>query len=98
MLGYLVKKAFIALGLFLFYYLVIENILVAWMYVKVNDMGRYLPFEISDRLIPKPAFLGKFDSNYSKSLHAIPEFVVYTILLTGLIWLLCYRVHKKRDL
>jgi ABC-type transport system involved in multi-copper enzyme maturation permease subunit len=98
MLGYLVKKAFIALGIFLFYYLVIENILVAWMYVKVHDMGRFLPFEISDRLIPKPAFLGKFDSGYDKSLHAIPEFVVYTILLTGLIWLLCYRVHKKRDL
>lgn len=98
LLGYLLKKAFIALGIFLFYYLVIENIAVAWMKVKVNDLGRFLPFEISDRIIPQPAFLGRFSSDYNKVLHDIPYFVGYTIVLTAFIWWICYAVHKKRDL
>ncbi|NCI48021.1 ABC transporter permease [Sediminibacterium soli] len=98
LLGYLLKKAFISLGIFLFYYLVVENIAVTWMQFKLNDLGRFLPFEISDRLIPPPAFMGRFNKDYDKVLHAIPQFVVYSIVLTALIWLLCFRVHRKRDL
>jgi ABC-type transport system involved in multi-copper enzyme maturation permease subunit len=102
MLGYLIKKAFIALGLFLFYYLIIENIAVAYAQFKLNDIGRFLPFEISDRLIPRPAFFSRFGkdakASYDHALSLIPEHIIYTILLTALIWLICYRVHKRRDL
>lgn len=102
LLGYLIKKAFIALGIFLFYYLVIENIAVAWARFKADDIGRFLPFEISDRLIPSPAFFGRFGKDakagYERALSLVPEHVIYTILLTIAIWLICYAVHKKRDL
>jgi ABC-2 type transport system permease protein len=100
LLGYLVKKAFIALGIFLFYYLIIENIAVAWLTFKVKtDAARFLPFEISDRLIPRPEFFGRLDKpGYDRALSLIPEHVVYTIILTAIIWLICYRVHKRRDL
>lgn len=102
MLGYLIKKAFIALGIFLFYYLVIENIAVGYARFKLNDIGRFLPFEISDRLIPPPVFFSRFGkdakASYDHALSLIPEHVIYTILLTAATWLICYAVHKKRDL
>jgi ABC-type transport system involved in multi-copper enzyme maturation permease subunit len=102
LLGYLIKKAFIALGIFLFYYLVIENIAATYAQFKLNDIGRFLPFEISDRLIPRPAFFSRFGkdakASYDHAIGLIPEHIVYTILLTTGIWLICYAVHKRRDL
>jgi ABC-2 type transport system permease protein len=102
LLGYLVKKAFIALGIFLFYYLIVENIAVGYARFKMNDIGRFLPFEISDRLLPPPAFFSKWGKDakagYERALAIIPEHILYTILLTAAIWLICYAIHKKRDL
>jgi len=102
LLGYLVKKAFIALGIFLFYYLIVENIAVAYARFKMDDIGRFLPFEISDRLIPAPAFFSHFGkdakASYDHAVGIIPEHIVYTIVLTTAIWLICYAVHKRRDL
>jgi ABC-2 type transport system permease protein len=102
LLGYLVKKAFIALGIFLFYYMIVENIAVGYATFKLNDIGRFLPFELSDRLIPRPAFFSRWGKDakdsYERALNAIPEHILYTLLLTAAIWLICYAVHKKRDL
>lgn len=102
LLGYLIKKAFIALGIFVFYYLIIENIASTYARFKMNDIGRFLPFEMSDRLLPSPAFFGRFGKDakagYDRALGLVPEHVVYTILLTTAIWLICYAVHRKRDL
>ena len=102
LLGYLIKKAFIALGIFLFYYLVIENIATTYAKFKLNDIGRFLPFEISDRIIPSPAFFGRFGKDakigYDHALSLVPEHVVYTILLTVFIWFICFFIHKRRDL
>jgi ABC-2 type transport system permease protein len=100
LIGFLVRKAFIALGIFIFYFLILENILVGVFYVKANDIGRFLPIEISDRLIPAPAFLGKIKSPevYQQSLDRIPMHVGMTIVLTTIIWLICYRINSKRDL
>ncbi len=103
LLGYLVKKAFIALGIFLFYYLIIENIAVGLAKYKLkNDIGRFLPFEVSDRLIPRPAFFSRFGKDakesYDLAIGAIPQHIFLTIVLTSIIWLICFAVHKKRDL
>ena len=102
LLGYLIKKAFIALGIFLFYYLIIENIAVQYARFKLNDIGRFLPFEISDRLVPAPAFFSRWGkdakASYDHAISIIPEHIAYTILLTAGIWLICYAVHKRRDL
>ena len=99
LIGFLVRKAFIALGIFLFYFIIFEPIIVGLLKVKANDIGKYMPLEISDRIIPVPAFIGKLDKEaYDKSLTLIQEHVIYTIILTAIIWLICYRVNSKKDL
>ena len=102
LLGFLIKKAFIALGIFLFYNLIVENIAVGYAKFKLNDIGKYLPFEISDRIIPMPAFMNRFGKEmkeaYEKAIDAIPEQVLYTIIITTAVWALCYYLHKRRDL
>jgi ABC-type transport system involved in multi-copper enzyme maturation permease subunit len=98
-IGFLIRKAFMALGVFLFYYMILEPILVQVFRIYANDAGRFLPLEISDRLVPVPAFLGKIDiEKYNKSVAAIPQHVVLTVILTALIWFICYRINNKRDL
>jgi ABC-type transport system involved in multi-copper enzyme maturation permease subunit len=99
LVGFLVRKAFLALGIFLFYYIVFEPIVTGVLKVYGNDMGRFMPLEISDRMIPVPGFLGKIDIvAYNKSLAAIDQHIILTIILTACIWLLCYRINAKRDL
>jgi ABC-type transport system involved in multi-copper enzyme maturation permease subunit len=99
LIGFLVRKAFIALSIFIFYFLILENTAANLLKVKANDIGRFLPLEISDRLIPIPAFLGKFnEESYKASLEAIRWHIGYTILITALIWFICYSLNKKRDL
>ena len=99
LLGFLIKKAFIALGIFMFYFLILENVLVGLFKVKNWSGGRFFPLEISDRLIPGPKFFGRFDeTGYTLSLTLINQHIIYTILLTTAIWSLCYFIYKKRDL
>jgi hypothetical protein len=106
LLGYLIKKAFIALGIFLFYYLIVENIATGYIRMKAEkiggDLGRFLPFEISDRMIIAPAFIGRFGKDiktaYEKSLSEVPSQIALSLLLTTAIWVLCFFMHRKKDL
>lgn len=99
LIGFLIKKAFMALGVFLFYFIVLEPSLVGIAKWRANDIGEYLPLEISDRLIPIPAFLGKIDKEgYEKALSNINIHILYTVLLTSFIWWLCFRMNSRRDL
>ena len=99
LIGFLVRKSFIALSIFIFYYLIVENTAVNILKVKANDIGRFLPLEISDRLIPIPAFMGKFnEDSYKASLDAIGFHIWLTIAITAVIWFGCYWINKKRDL
>jgi ABC-2 family transporter protein len=99
LVGFLIRKAFMALGVFLFYYIILEPILVGVFRIYVNDIGRFLPLEISDRLIPVPAFLGKIDiERYNKSISAIPQHIIMTVILTTAIWAISYGINNRRDL
>jgi ABC-type transport system involved in multi-copper enzyme maturation permease subunit len=103
LIGLLIRKAFIAYGIFIFYSFIVENIMVAFFKLKAvkfgQDFGRLLPMEISDRMIPVPAFLGKFDeAGYKAANAAVNTHVLYTIILTFLIWFLSFTLFKKRDL
>ena len=99
LLGFLIKKAFLALGIFLFYFIILENIIVGLFQWKHLKAGGYMPLEISDKIIPRPAFWGKLDAEaYNNSLKVIPQYVILTLILTAIIWLICYRVNNKRDL
>jgi ABC-type transport system involved in multi-copper enzyme maturation permease subunit len=100
LIGFLVRKAFLALGIFLFYFLIFEPLATGLLKVYGNDMGRFFPLEISDRIIPVPAFLGKLETQekYQAALDAIKLHVGLTILLTALIWFICYWVNNRKDL
>ncbi len=99
LVGFFVRKAFIALGIFVIYFFPVEPILVTVMDHYKIPVAPYMPLEVSDRIIPKPAFFGKFDmEGYQKSLDGIQQHVVFTIILTSAIWLLCYWFNNKRDL
>jgi ABC-2 type transport system permease protein len=101
MVGLIVRKSFIALGIFLFYTMVAEPIavnLLKYKYLK-NDIGRFFPFEISDRILPPPAFMGRIDEKaYQDSLDAVSRHVGYTLVLILLTWSINYWIYKKRDL
>jgi len=102
LLAFLLRRAFIALGIFIFYSLIIENIIKTYFKFKEWGIREFLPFEIPNRLLPMPNFLGKINeaSNdaYKKSLIEINWHILYTLILTSAIWWLCYYMNKKRDL
>ena len=99
LLGFLIKKSFIALGLFVFYAIVLENIIAGYLNLKDIPLSRFLPLEISDKIIPGPSFLGKFnEAKYTQSLALINQQVIYSILLTAAVWAFCYWHYNKRDL
>mgnify|MGYP000642463835 FL=1 len=103
LLGLLIRKAFIAYGIFIFYSFILENMLSGLFRLKSKkwgiDYGHYLPFEISDRLIPLSPFIGKFnEADIKLAIAAIDSHVVYTLALTAFVWLLSFYIFKKRDL
>ena len=99
LLGLLIKRAFIALGVFIFYKIIFENIAVGFLGKYANDAGRFLPTESSDRLTPLPAFLGRLDPDvYNKSLSLINQQALITVGYIILFWALSFWIYKKRDL
>lgn len=100
MVGFLVRRSFIALAIFSFYYIIAEPIAVNLLRHKYNNpIADYFPLEISHRLLPKPAFLGHLnEKSYQIALDAVDNHVVYTLLLLALTWFLCFWVNNKRDL
>ncbi len=98
-IGFMIRRSFIALSIFVFYYIIVENLIVGYSKVKFKDIGRFMPLEISDRLIPVPAFVGRLDEKaYNASLAAIPTHILLTLLVISVIWGLCYYFNQKRDL
>jgi ABC-2 type transport system permease protein len=100
MTGLLLRKSFIALAVFTFYFIIIEPVAVNLSKFKLKmDIGRFLPLEISQRLLPKPGFIGKFDqAAYQQTLDAVKYHVLYTIILVLITWRFCFWLFKKRDL
>jgi ABC-2 type transport system permease protein len=106
MLGFLLRKAFLALGIFIFYAYVVENFAVLFLryskYTQNTPMAKvadFLPMEISDKVIPRPAFLSRFNEvGYAKDIADINLHILYTVLLTAGVWWLCFSIYRKRDL
>lgn len=77
--GFLLRRSFIALGIFVFYFIILENVLTSYARVKKYPWGRFLPFEISDRIIPMPQFMARFDeAGYKLKMAEINEFIIST--------------------
>lgn len=100
MVGLLVRKSFIALAIFAFYYIIIEPISVNVLKYKFNsNLGEYFPLEISHRLLPKPAFLGRIDEKaYQVALQAVNPHILYTIIVIATTWFICFWLNNRRDL
>lgn len=100
LIGFLVRKAFIALGIFIFYYVIVENLATGYFTYKGYSFTNYLPIEVSDRLIPYPAFMAKVtdQSKYQGLLDNVKFHVLYTLILVAIVWFICYRINRKRDL
>jgi ABC-2 type transport system permease protein len=100
LIGLLVKKSFIALAIFSFYFIILEPIAVNFLKYKFNsNVGDYFPLEVSHMLLPKPAFIGRIDENsYRAALNAVKFHVAYTLILVGLTWSVCFWLNNRRDL
>ncbi|GAA4317557.1 ABC transporter permease [Flaviaesturariibacter amylovorans] len=98
LIAFIVRKAFLALGAFLFYYFPLEPYLVAMAKKHAGGIGEYLPLEISDRLIPYPRWFVRKQDEWDALVSQANIHILYTVLLTALIWAICYRINKKRDL
>ena len=99
LIGFLIRRSFIALGVFMFYFIIVENAAVGISKANNWQLGNYMPIEISDRIIPPPAFMSRFDeAGYKLKLAQVDTYLIYTVILTIVIWLLCYIINKKRDL
>ncbi len=98
LIAFLTKRAFVALGIFIFYAIILDNILAGLANYYKIDAGHFLPIEISDRLIPAVPFMGRLnEEKYLESINAVNNHVIYTILFTAIIWILCFRLNSRRD-
>jgi ABC-2 type transport system permease protein len=100
MVGLLIRRSFIALAVFAFYFIIAEPIAVNVLKYKYkNEIGEYFPLEISHRLLPKPAFIGRIDETaYAAALRAVNYHVFYTLIVVVLTWLFCFWINNRRDL
>jgi ABC-2 type transport system permease protein len=99
MVGMLLRKSFIALAVFAFYFVIVEPISSKLIQYKFkSELYHYLPLEISNALLPKPTFIGKIDEKaYKATLEAVNYHIGYTIILVIITWIFCFWVNKKRD-
>lgn len=98
LIAFLVRKAFLALGIFLIYYFPIEPILVELGRKWANDAGEFLPLEIADRLIPFPRWFTQDENKWKALVAQSNAHILYTVLLLALTWAFCFWINKKRDL
>jgi ABC-type transport system involved in multi-copper enzyme maturation permease subunit len=100
LVGLLVRKSFIALAIFAFYFVIVEPIGSKLIEIKLkSELHRYLPLEVSHRLLPKPAFIGRLDeATYKASIEAVKYHIGYTLILLVITWAICFWINHKRDL
>jgi len=100
MVGLLIRKSFIALAVFAFYFIIAEPISVNVLKYKYkNEIGEYFPLEISHRLLPKPAFIGRINQDaYNSALKAVNSHIFYTLILILITWAFCFWINNRRDL
>jgi ABC-type transport system involved in multi-copper enzyme maturation permease subunit len=98
-IGFFSRKSFIALSVFLFLFLILEPILTKMFEIKDIAVGHFLPFEISDRMIPPPAFFGRMDpAAYDLAMKNASHHFLYTLVFTMFVWIGCFRFNRMKDL
>jgi len=95
----LIKRAGLSMGIYFLYAIVLEQIVVQLLRKYANDIGRFLPLEVTDRLTPQP-FIQKFrGEEASKALeNGIPIFLAVSAVYILLYVFLCNYKFRKSDL
>jgi len=98
-IGLVVRKSFIALGIFIFSSVILEPS-ITWFFSSHNFViGNFLPFEISDKMIPPPAFMAKAGPEmYQAAMDATSAHFFYTAIFTLALWLICFKLNAKSDI
>jgi ABC-type transport system involved in multi-copper enzyme maturation permease subunit len=99
--GFVMRRSFIALGVFLFYFIILEPAAVAIIkkFSGIPAIADFMPLEVSDKLIPPASFIGRFDKDaYNEALAQVNIHVLYTCIFTAALWWLCFYIYRKRDL
>lgn len=98
-IGYLLKNAFTSLAAFIGTFLILEPLAGRLLKATGTGIEHFLPFEISNGLIPPPAFWGKVDpASYQVAMAQTRNHLFYTILFTGALWYACFGINRRRDL
>lgn len=79
----LFRRGGLAIGVFILYLLVLENLIALLLNRYANFAGRYLPLESSDNLIPFPIL-----ENVQKQIFKAPNYTA--LLITSIIYLVLY--------
>jgi len=96
---FLLRSAAMSLGVFIFSSLILEPLLGRALRAAGTNAGHFLPFEVSNRLIPPPVFWGKIDpAEYQRSMAETGHHVIYTVVFSAAVWMLCFRLNGRRDL
>lgn len=101
LLGLLFRKAFLALGFFIFYSVVLETagVLLLIRYYREKHYQNFLPIQSSDNVVPVPTvFSQAANDGIDKGLEFINQQIGVTLLYTAIFWGLCFLIYKKRDL
>jgi ABC-2 type transport system permease protein len=98
-LGYAFKRSFIALGFFLFWSVFLEFVIGMLLKRVHADLPRFLPFEMSDRIVPLPAFFSRLNPDaYALAMDQIGQQALITGVFVVLLWYGLFQWNKTRNL
>jgi hypothetical protein len=89
LIGVLLKRSGIAIGVYFLYATILENSIAGILNRYVNNIGRFLPLESTDNLIPMPFFK-------SMQRQFLPETSAALLLGISVFYLLAYYVVVKK--
>lgn len=96
----LLRKAFITI-IILFFLLLADNIGSSILLFKHNGLASFLPYEMSDQLVPISSsfFKVKFSQTTAEEVtnHILWQ-LLYTVIFIGLLWFGTIKIFNKRDL
>lgn len=92
----LFKRSGIAIGVFFLYVTVLENMIAGLLNRYVNNIGRYLPLESSDNLIPFP-FLRNIVNQFTTKPN-LSLLLIFAIGYLAAYFFICLRKFETDDL
>ncbi len=96
LLALLFKRSGIAIGVYFLYTMFIENMLAGLLNKYADNVGRYMPLETTDNLIPFPFFkniVGQFRASYN-----VPLLLTMSVVYLTLYYFITIKKFRTDDL